>query len=46
MRGCLPMTVIDPREELLAIVAAQHVPSGDEFTRKIQTLIYQSIVAE
>ena len=38
--------IIDPREELVAIVAAQHVPSDGEFTKKLQTLIYQSIVGE
>jgi CubicO group peptidase (beta-lactamase class C family) len=38
--------IIDPREELVAIIAAQHVPSDGAFTAKLQTLIYQSIVDE
>ncbi len=42
----LVRAIIDPREELVAIVAAQHVPSDGEFTKKLQTLIYQSIVGE
>jgi hypothetical protein len=31
---------------VVAIVAAQHVPSDGEFTKKLQTLIYQSIVGK
>jgi CubicO group peptidase (beta-lactamase class C family) len=36
--------IIDPEEELVALIFAQHMPHDDDFTRRLITLIYQSIV--
>jgi CubicO group peptidase (beta-lactamase class C family) len=36
--------IIDPKEDLVALVFAQHMPSDSDFTSRFTTLVYQAIV--
>jgi CubicO group peptidase (beta-lactamase class C family) len=36
--------IIDPKEDLVALIFAQHMPSDVDFTNRLTTLVYQAIV--